>query len=108
MKLNYLTIIVASMLLSVYSCGPSKNIPQNEVVQTIPCEGKQYETTKDHFRASAQGVSPYQQNAKDIAIQNAKQTLAERRDGITKAVDGRLAHMQHTKHGELIKLSDED
>ena len=69
MKLNYLTILVASMLLSVYSCGPSKNIPQNEVVQTIPCEGKQYETTKDHFRASAQGVSPYQQMAKDIAIQ---------------------------------------
>ena len=76
MKLNYLTIIIASLLLSMYSCGPSKNIPQNEVVQTIPCEGKQYETTKDHFRASAQGVSPYQQMAKDIAIQNAKQTLA--------------------------------
>ena len=75
MKIIINRLLAFLAVLIFLGCGSTKNIPQNEVVQTIPCTGKEYRTNNDHFRASALGVSPNQQMSKDIALQNARQTL---------------------------------
>tara|TARA_B110000977_G_C11071179_1_gene489612 strand:+ start:349 stop:912 length:564 start_codon:yes stop_codon:yes gene_type:complete len=71
------TLIVLPLLVITLSCGPTKvAVPVDEVVQTTPCFGTEYFSTKDAFRASAIGESMDQMTARKKAMANARQELA--------------------------------
>jgi hypothetical protein len=70
-----LSIFITLILIS--SCGSKKTmVPQDEIVQNLPCTGPEYFSTKEAFKATAIGESMDQMTARKKAMANAKQELA--------------------------------
>jgi hypothetical protein len=74
MKTKYL-LLIATMI--TFSCKTTKStVPQDEIVQNLPCTGPEYFSTKEAFKATAIGESMDQMTARKKAMANAKQELA--------------------------------
>ena len=74
-KFKLISLLVICIIIS--SCGSQKSVvPDDEVVQNLPCFGDKYFSTEDAFRASAIGESMDQMTARRKAWANAREELA--------------------------------
>ena len=77
-KILSFTVLVA-MALTLVSCGASRRlatISEGEQELNLIFNGPEYRTDKKYFRDNGFGVSKDLANAKKIAMQNARQTIA--------------------------------
>jgi hypothetical protein len=88
MKKNVIFIAVTAMFASVMFTGCKSNQPViKETVSVVaPLSGKEYQTSKDFFRASQTGKSPDLATAKKIALANAKTELGSNIQSVIKVV----------------------
>lgn len=72
-------IIMAAMAVSLVSCGSSRKavaITEGEKEVDLIFSGREYRTDKKYFRDNGFGVSKDLANAKKIALQNSRQSIA--------------------------------
>lgn len=88
MKIKKLHIILFVFFLAAISCKSKKEITkiQDSTEISIPFSGKQYESSKNFFRAKQVGESTDLATAKKIAEQNAKAELAGNIEAVIKRV----------------------
>jgi acetylglutamate synthase len=81
MKTKQISIIFLSgaLVFCTFSCSSSKKAAKPSAGMeevTVPLSGKDYQSTKDLFRAKSVGKSPDMATAKKIALNNAKAEIA--------------------------------
>lgn len=80
LRISSMFLFVGALIMITPSCKSSKNAgkPVSEGMQeiTVPLSSKEYQSTKEMFRAKSVGKSPDIATAKKIALTNAKAELA--------------------------------
>lgn len=80
LRVSSMFLFVGALVMIMPACKSSKNVakPVSEGMQeiTVPLSGKEYQSTKELFRAKSVGKSPDIATAKKIALTNAKAELA--------------------------------
>ena len=72
---NYYLFMLSVAVM--FGCGTSKSVaPATDVEIIVPCQGVEYMTSADFFRANAMGISNNQQIASQKSMTSARATLA--------------------------------
>ena len=84
----FIAMTAVCISFSLVACKSKKpiSVAEKSTEISVPFSEKEYQTDKNHFRASQSGKSPDLATAKKIAITNAKTELASNIQAVVKAV----------------------